>query len=46
LEELAAGAQWSTGSDGPKAKATVNDTGIAIRAAAMKSSDPRGVSVA
>jgi len=46
LEELAAGTQWSVGSDGPKAKATVNDTGIAIRAAAMKSSDPRGVSVA
>jgi hypothetical protein len=46
LKELAAGAQWSAGSDGPKAKATVNDTRIAVRAAAMQSSDRRGVSVA
>ena len=46
MEELAAGAQWSAGSDGPKAKATVNDTRIAVRAAAMQSSDRRGVSVA
>ena len=46
MEELAAGALWSAGSDGPKAKATVNDTRIAVRAAAMQSSDRRGVSVA
>jgi hypothetical protein len=46
LKELAAGTQWSAGSDGPKAKATVNDTRIAVRAAAMQSSDRRGVSVA
>src|SRR5471032_1393340 len=34
------------GSDGPTAKATVNDTRIAGRAAAMQLSDRRGVSVA
>ena len=46
MEELAAGTQWSAGSDGPKAKATVNDTRIVVRVAAMQSSDPRGVSAA
>jgi hypothetical protein len=46
LKELRAGAQRCAGSDGPKAKAKANDTRIAARTAAMKSSDPRGVSVA
>jgi hypothetical protein len=46
LKEPQAGAQRSVGSDGPKAKAKANDTRIAVRAAAMQSNDPRGVSVA
>jgi len=46
LKELQAGTQRSVGSDGPKAKAKANDTRSAVRAAAMQSSDPRGVSVA